>query len=105
MPLAPPPLHALPPPGPHLAPHRMPSFRLGRRFLQRRGPVGATVGQHGQSGLALRPFTAPEADPLVQGCPLGPKGEPSPRGCRSEAAAALWCTPAQRCSFCQPLTI
>ena len=34
-----------------------------------------------------------EARPLAQGCPLGPRGEPSPRGCSGEAAAALWCPP------------
>ena len=36
-----------------------------------------------------------------------PRSRPnrSALACRSEAAAALWCTPAQRCSFCQPLTI
>ena len=33
-----------------------------------------------------------EAHPLAQGCPLGPRGEASPLGCRSErTAAALWC--------------
>eukprot|EP00964_Phaeocystis_antarctica_P008381 scaffold4519_cov45-Phaeocystis_antarctica.AAC.1 len=26
-------------------------------------------------------------------CPLDPRGGPSPRGCRREAAAALWCLP------------
>ena len=41
----------------------------------------------------LRPTTAPEAHPLAQGCPQDPRGEPSPRGCRGEATAALWCLP------------
>ena len=38
-----------------------------------------------------RPPTAPEACPLAQGHSLGPRGEPSPLGCRREVAAALWC--------------
>ena len=29
----------------------------------------------------------------LKAAPLGPRGAPSPRGCRSEAAAALWCLP------------
>ena len=32
-----------------------------------------------------------EAHSLVQGCPLGMRGEPSPLGRRDEAEAALWC--------------
>ena len=30
----------------------------------------------------VRPPTAPEAHPPAQECPMGPKGQPSPRGCR-----------------------
>ena len=30
----------------------------------------------------MRPPTAPEASPRAQGCPLGPRREPSPPGCR-----------------------
>ena len=49
----------------------------------------------------MRPPTAPEAQPPAQGCPLDPKGdttggtkgEPSRRGCRRGAAAALRCLP------------
>ena len=41
----------------------------------------------------MRPPTASEARPLAQGCPLGPKGQPSPRGCRREVVAALRCLP------------
>ena len=37
-----------------------------------------------------RPPTALEAHPLARGCPLGPRGAPSPRGCRKEATATLW---------------
>eukprot|EP00964_Phaeocystis_antarctica_P103409 scaffold68700_cov65-Phaeocystis_antarctica.AAC.4 len=35
------------------------------------------------------PPTAPEAHPLAQGCPLGPRRGPSALECRREAAAAL----------------
>ena len=41
----------------------------------------------------MRPPSAPEADPLAQGCPLEPSGGTSPPRCRREAAAALWCCP------------
>eukprot|EP00964_Phaeocystis_antarctica_P055312 scaffold32534_cov49-Phaeocystis_antarctica.AAC.1 len=73
--------------------------RCRRRCSKRwtRTEVRTSVAQHGQSGLArsspVRPLTAPEAHPPAQGCPLGPRGEPSPRGCRGEPAAALWCLP------------
>eukprot|EP00964_Phaeocystis_antarctica_P020924 scaffold11580_cov30-Phaeocystis_antarctica.AAC.1 len=40
-----------------------------------------------------QPPTDPEAQPLARGCPLGPRREPSPRGCWSGAAAALWRLP------------
>ena len=48
---------------------------------------------HGQSALASsqRPTRQPaasEAHLLAQGCPLGPRREPLPLGCRSEAAGA-----------------
>ena len=67
----------------------------------------AEAARHGQSALAssqqpTRSPTAPEhpptpprpPSPRTQGCLLGPKGEPSPRGClREAAAAALRCLP------------
>ena len=40
-----------------------------------------------------QPPTSLEAEPFARGCPLPPGGAPSPRGCRGEAAAALWCPP------------
>ena len=51
----------------------------------------------------MRPPTAPEAHPPAQGCPLGPEGEPLPRGCRREAAAALRCLPRLLLLTCRPL--
>ena len=38
----------------------------------------------------MRLATAPEADLSAQGCPMGPKREPSSFGCRRDAVAALW---------------
>eukprot|EP00964_Phaeocystis_antarctica_P142782 scaffold108117_cov48-Phaeocystis_antarctica.AAC.4 len=39
---------------------------------------------------AIHRFRGPVA---CSGRPLGPRGEPSLRGCRTEAAAAVWCLP------------
>ena len=50
------------------------------------------------------PPAAPEARPLAHGSPVGPGGVPSPLGCRSEAAAALWC-PRRHAAFGHPLVI
>ena len=53
---------------------------------------GSNVGQHGQSApVPMRPPTAQVAQPLTRGCPLGPRGAPSPHARRGETAAALWC--------------
>ena len=55
---------------------------------------GAAAGpRHPRLQQPVRPPTAPEARSLAQGHPLGPKGEPSPRGCCREAAVALLCLP------------
>ena len=40
-----------------------------------------------------QPRTSLQAEPFARGCPLPPGGAPSPRGCRGEAAAALWFPP------------
>ena len=56
--------------------------------------IAARSKRPGSQRLTLmRPPTTPEALPLAQGCPLGPKGEPSPLGCRREPALALRCLP------------
>ena len=55
--------------------------------------------RHGQkrplarSSPPLPPPPPQEASPLAQGGPLGPRGEPSPRGRRRGAAMALRCPP------------
>ena len=58
--------------------------------------------QLAESALARQqPLCAPEARPLARGCPLAPGGgEPSPLGCRGEAAAARWCMAAVADSTC-----
>ena len=54
-------------------------------------PSGSRFARlHAQSGLARSSL---RSHPLAEGRPLDPKGEPSPPGCRREAAAALWCLP------------
>ena len=44
-------------------------------------------------GLQQPVWAAYEARSPTQGRPLGPRGDASPRKCRREAAAALWCLP------------
>ena len=54
------------------------------------------VPQQSQNALARSSLPTPplQRPHLVAHCyELGPRGEPSPRGCQREAAAALWCLP------------
>eukprot|EP00964_Phaeocystis_antarctica_P148392 scaffold115225_cov51-Phaeocystis_antarctica.AAC.3 len=57
-------------------------------------PIGDTAGSKCPGSQRLtRPPAAPEAQPLAQRCPLGPRGEASPLGCQREPALALWSLP------------
>ena len=65
--------------------------------MRGRGHVDhAAVHMDQHSGHTVSHVTAPAEARLAQGCSSGaPRGEPSPRGCRREAALwlALWCLP------------
>ena len=78
---------------PNLAVYTPQGARRGRGG----GRLRADVAQHDLSRPGaqqpVRPPTAPQAHPLGQRCPLGPREAPSPRGCQREAATALWCPP------------
>jgi hypothetical protein len=92
------------------------------KVLRSNGEYGpATVGQQDTKGPAPKgpgsqqparqsasarrsscgPHAAPEARALAQGYPRSPRGAPSRRGCRGEAAAALRCL-SQLTGFARP---
>ena len=79
--------HALPPPGPNLAPHRMPSFRLGQQASAFNQPLTfdtskvATMQQmfHVRSARALWPPSFQSGPPPMQAaCRLHPMPFPPP---------------------------
>ena len=75
---------------------------LGDKLLTKEGEVPLNFAPlsavqraraRGSSQPPTWPPTAPEAHPLAQGCPLGPRGRTSAPASKREPAAALWCLP------------
>ena len=63
--------------------------RIGQQISEAEGTMLVTMAE-----LAARATThAPRTWMLAESCASGPRGEPSPRECRREAVAALWCLP------------
>ena len=69
-------------------------FSVRQQSRCARGVLGRCPGRcPGGSKQLSRPVAAPEAPLPAQCGPRGPRGQPSTRGGRSEAAAAPWCLP------------